>query len=67
MIIHETGHALKLYHPVTNSSLSYHTFPYATGKAVSVMNQGFPYTMSEAYISRVVTSHDKLELREKWD
>ena len=61
VFLHEVGHALKLSHPVKDSSLEYH---YIDGYPFSVMNQGLPYDYDRVCV--MPTIHDRLNLIEKW-
>lgn len=61
--LHEVGHALKLSHPLTNSSISGHI---KSGRPVAVMNYGYPDRDSGGGVSPTITDHDKSCLKTKW-
>lgn len=58
--IHEVGHALKLAHPLNDSSVSNHIYG---GLPCAVMNQGYPNSTS---VASTVASHDIDNLKAKW-
>lgn len=62
--IHEVGHALKLAHPKSNSSLQGHTY---NGYPYAVMNSGIPNSVGgEPQVAASPTWHDIECLEYKW-
>ncbi len=59
-VIHEVGHALKLAHPIKDSSCSGHVY---AGYPLSVMNQGI---ITLNWVSATVSNHDRENLIYKW-